>query len=144
MLNKKISFFYIIFILSLSSIYSQEIGKIFTASEANSLFGKVNESTIVSNSVLNEWLNSTNDKVMFKLDKDNLIVLSDHRDLIYSNLSYTESNEVFHMYSKSKVLELLKNGGEANSYFENRSNVFSITNGNYTLEKSTPCPPYCP
>jgi len=144
MLNKKISLFSLIFILLLNTMYGQEVGKIFTSNEADSLFGKVIESKIVSSSILKEWLNSTNDKVMFKLENDNLTVLGDQRDLIFSNSSYTESNAVFHMFSKSKVLELLKKGGDSNSYFENRSKVLTITNGNFTLDLATPCPPYCP
>ncbi|MBK7980262.1 MAG: hypothetical protein IPK06_09770 [Ignavibacteriae bacterium] len=52
MLYKKNSFFFVIFILLINSTYGQEIGKIFTANEANSLFGKVLESKTVSSSIL--------------------------------------------------------------------------------------------
>ncbi|MBK7980263.1 MAG: hypothetical protein IPK06_09775 [Ignavibacteriae bacterium] len=80
---------------------------------------------------------------MFKLENDKLTVLGDQRKVISPNTIAIESSEVFHMYSKSKVIEILIKGGNTQTYFENRKNVFSITNGNYTLEYSTPCPPYC-
>ncbi|MFZ1288469.1 MAG: hypothetical protein WAR79_00140 [Melioribacteraceae bacterium] len=146
MFNKNISFiiFFCIFTLSNNLTFGQEIGKIFALDEANANFGKVLESKSVSSSILKEWLNSTSDKVMFKLEKDNLVVLGDQRDLLFSNLNYNESNEIFHMYSKSKVIELLTMGGSTQTYFENRENVFSISNGEFTLELSFPCPPSCP
>lgn len=130
----------LIFSISLSA---QEIGKIFTASDANSQFGRVVESKSVSTSTVKGWLNSTDDKIMFLLVKGSLTVLGDDRDLVYSTSKYSEVDEVFHMYSKSMVAELLSKGGNSNTYFENRNDVFSLTNGEYTLEKSFPCPPHC-
>ena len=41
-------------------------------------------------------------------------------------------------------LELISSGNEAITIFENRHDVFSLTNNNYTLEQGQICPPYCP
>lgn len=41
-------------------------------------------------------------------------------------------------------LELISSGNEAITIFENRQDVFSLTNGSYTLEQGQICPPYCP
>ncbi len=133
---------FIVLFLSIS-ISAQEVGEIFTAQEANTQFGSVLESKSVSTSTVRNWINSTDDKIMFLLDNGTLTVLGDDRDLVYSTGQYSEANEVFHMYSKSLVAELLNDGGNSTTYFENRNSVFSITNGSYTLEMSHDCPPNC-
>ena len=51
--------------------------------------------------------------------------------------------QVFHRFSKSIVKELLSLGKEEISYVEKRAEVLSITNGEFTLEMSDPCPPNC-
>ena len=143
-MNSKIRFVSILFLfLLVSSVYSQEVGEVFSAQEANNNFGKVLESYSVSTSTVRSWLNSTDDKIMFLLKNGMLTVLGDDRVLIYSNTQYSETSEVFHLYSKSKVAELLYKGGNSTTNFENRENVFTINNGNYTLEISYPCPPHC-
>lgn len=130
-------------LLILNSISAQEIGEIFTAKEANLKFGKVLEHKSVPSSTVKEWLILTSDKIMFQLKNKNFTVLRDSRNLLYTTTSYSETDEQFHMYSKSKLAELINKGGNSTTYFEIRGNVFSITNGNYTLEMSTFCPPDC-
>ena len=132
----------IVLFLSIS-ISAQEVGKIFTAKEANAQFGSVLESKSVSTSTVKNWLNGTKDKIIFLLNNSALTVLRDNRELVYSSSQYSETNEVFHMFSKSKVAELIAKGGNTTTYIENRSDVFSISNGSYTLETSYPCPPNC-
>jgi len=134
----------VLIVLFLStSITAQEVGEIFTKQKADDLFGEVLESYSVSTSTVIKWLNSTDDKIMFLLKNGTLTVLGDDRDLVYSTTQYSETNEVFHLYSKSKVTELLDSDKNSTTYFENRRNVFTITNGYFTLEVSWPCPPKC-
>ena len=144
MLSRFFSYVTIFSLFIFTSISAQEIGQIFTVEEANEKFGKVLESKEVETSTVQSWLNSTNDKIMFRLDGGNCTVLGNSRELVYSTSNYSETNEEFHMYSKSKLVELMNKGGKSTTYLENRNDVFSITNGNFTLEKSLPCPPYCP
>ncbi len=136
----------LVFIVSLLlsfAIYSQEAGKIFDRNEADQLFGQVLGKKIISADELELLLLSTDDKVMFRLENDQYTILGDSRNLLYCSDKFVESNQVFHMYSKGKVLELLYKGGEQTVALENRKEVFSITVGNYTLEMAWPCPPYC-
>lgn len=144
MFYRIISLVTFISIFSFTSLHAQEIGQIFTKEEANIKFGKVLESKPVSTLTVANWLSSTGDKIMFQLKDNNINALGDSRELLYSTSNYSENNEVFHMYSRSKVVELIDKGRQAITYFENRENVFSITNGGYTLEYSMGCPPYCP
>jgi len=134
----------VLIILFLStSISAQEVGEIFTKQKADDLFGEVLESYSVSTSTVIKWLSSTNDKIMFLLKNGTLTVLGDDRDLVYSTTQYSETNEVFHLCSKSRASLLLDSGGNSITYIENRTNVLTITNGSFTLEKTWPCPPYC-
>ena len=140
----KISLFFFVFVLFVSiSISGQEIGKIYSTQEANTKFGAVKESKSVPTADVLDWLNKTGNKIMFRLKNGSLTVLGDHRELVYSSSKYSENNELFHLYSKSKVSELIKNNTSRTTIFENRDDVFSITNGASTLEMSWPCPPKC-
>jgi hypothetical protein len=144
MLLRFISYLGLISLFILSYISAQEIGQIFSADEANEKFGIVIESISVQTTTVKEWINSTNDKIMFKVKGKSFTVLGDSRELVYSTSDYFESNEEFHMYSKSKLLELIGKGSNSITYLENRKDVFSITNGMFTLEFASICPPYCP
>ena len=111
--------------------------------EADQLYGIVLDKMVINADKLEEILLSVNDKVMFRLENNKLTILGDNRSLLYCSSNFIESNQLFHMYSKSKVLELIYKGNEQTVTLENRKEVFSITVGNYTLETSWPCPPYC-
>jgi hypothetical protein len=73
-----------------------------------------------------------------------LTILGDNRILLYSLTSYLEKNEVFHVFSKNKVSELITMSKNNMCYLENREKAFTITYGNLTLDLSQDCPPYCP
>ncbi len=143
MLSRFFSYVTIFSLFVFTSISAQEIGKIFTVEEANEKFGKVIESVGIETSTVQSWINASNDKIMFRLKAKSYTVLVDSRELVYSTSNYFESNEEFHIYSKSKLVELMNKGSKSTTYLENRNDVFSITNGNFTLEYSLPCPPDC-
>jgi len=142
--SKKFALLFLL-LLSLTStaIYSQEVGQIFDKKEADVLYGPVLESRTISTDKFEAIIIFADDKVMFRLENDQISILGDTRNLLYSNSKFIVSNQVFHMYSKSKVLELLNIGKSLIVTLENRKNVFSITVGDYTLEMSNPCPPFC-
>lgn len=122
---------------------TQVVGKIISKSDANTQFGLVLTSVTVSASQVNSWLTQTNNYVMFSIKNNQLYVLGDGRATIYPSGASVSPSEVFHLYSKSKVGEELSLGGSSSVTFEVRQNVFSITDGNYTLEFGGSCPPYC-
>ncbi len=49
--------------------------------------------------------------------------MGDKRKLLYCNDKFIESNQVFHMYSISKVIELLYKGNSQTVTLENRKEV---------------------
>ncbi len=139
------SFFRIFTIIILLSgfTFSQDIGKIFTDTEADKLFGEVLEQSVISIDELKGMLNSTEKFVMFKVSNEELTVLGDNRVLIFSTKNYAEVNEIFHKFSKSKVLELINKGFGNQVIVQKRKKVLTITYGAYTLELAMGCPPYC-
>jgi len=145
MFTAKKSIFIVVLFASLfsSTVFSQEVGKIFDRNEADKLYGPVLEKVVINVDELKTLLLSTSDKVMFRLENNKYTILGDRRNLLYYSDKFVESNQVFHMYSKSKVLELIKKGNEKTIALEKRKGVFSISAGNYTLEAALPCPPFC-
>jgi len=127
-----------------SEIISQDYGKIFTSTEADSLFGTVQMSYTIEDSVLISLLQKTKKVVMFKFINEKLIILGEKRRQLFGSVMEIDNDTVFHMFSVEKVLQLLEMGGSDSSTIERRVEVLSITNGNFTLEMSQPCPPYCP
>jgi len=140
----KISFLFTLFTFIFSvNFNAQEIGKILSAEAADSEFGKVKESVSIKTSEVNNWIGQTEDKIMFRMANKELTVLGDSRKLLYSASSYSENNDTFYLYSKTKLIELISKGKNQNTSFEIRGSVFTISNGIYTLEYSVPCPPIC-
>jgi len=145
MLNLRKSIFAILTIslFSFNLLLAEDIGKIFTKAEADQLFGPVLESKTMSTAQLQELSIKTNRNIMFLLKNNQITILGDSRKLIYSSDKFTDENQVFHLYSLSKVVELIYKAGKDTVQFENRKDVFTITSGEYTLEVAAPCPPYC-
>jgi hypothetical protein len=120
------------------------MGKIITKEEADNLFGAVITSVKITPAELTAAIANTETNVMFRIIDGQALILGDRRKPIYPTTSFIVGPEdVYNMYSKLIVLELLnKSKGEA-VYMESRKEVFSITYGDYTLEYSLLCPPIC-
>ena len=133
----------ILFLMTINQSFSQEYGKIFSKNEADKLFGVVYKSQNIKKDVLISALQNTSKVVMFKLENNFLTILGDEREVLFSSGSFTDKNQVFRLFSKSKVEELLRLGNDDNCFVEDRERVLTVTNGDYTLEVSVPCPPTC-
>ncbi len=121
----------------------QPIGTIFTSAEADSSYGSVLSSVEISSSQLTALFSQTSKYLMFKIIGNALYILGDGRVVLYPPGGSVDSAEVFAVYSKSKVNELIETGKKTKTAVEKRSEVYSLTNGQYTLEISAWCPPYC-
>ena len=135
-------FFYVLLFTSIS--FPQTIGKIFSKMEADSLFGNVIDSISINQSELNSLLNKTENYIMFQINKGKLIILGDGRNVLYPVGKNVNSDEVFALFSKSKVVELLNSGKGTILIFEKRRSHLTITFDLVTLEFSVWCPPFCP
>ena len=138
---RNISLFVII--MSSSIEFAQTIGKIYTKDEADKLYGNVIQSVQISVSELNSLINQSQNKIMFSILNNQLVLLGDNRKLLSATTQNISSSDVFAVCSKSKLLELLNYGDAINVYFEKRISRPTITYGMHTLEDMAYCPPLC-
>lgn len=117
-------------------------GKIFTKENADELYGPVIDSVEIKTADLMKMMDSTKTNVMFKVENSKVNILGDERKSLKEEF-VVKSTQVYHLFLKSTTLELLNSGGKDITYIEKRECVLTITNGNYTMEMSYPCPPFC-
>lgn len=139
---KKILFAF--FVITLISVYVYPQGKIINKQEANKLFGIVLVSKEMPTSTLKSFTSQSTKVIMFNIISNDVYILGDNRKVLLPAGFSVSSSEVFHMFSTSIVQDLLNNGNSPVTYIEQRKEVLTITNGNYTLEYSWICPPVCP
>ena len=132
------------FLLLTATTRCQTHGKIFARAEADQLFGAVKDSVILPVSELHDFLDQSNNFLMFSIKDGNLIVLGDEREPVYPDSISVPSTDVFEVFSKSIITELLKSDGPGVVYIEKRKSVLTITFGKLILEQGANCPPFCP
>lgn len=139
-----ITFLFLIILISTKASFGQTYGEIFTNSEADQKFGPVTSSITITSDQLQDFLDKTNNVLMFKVKDGNLIVLGDGRRPVYPSSAAVAATDVFKAYSKSVISELLDKGGSESVKIEMRSGTLTITDGELTLEMGVFCPPICP
>ncbi len=136
---KNVLFFFLILTIN---CFSQ--GKILSKVEADKIFGPVEISEEIASDNLKLYTLQTTDKIMFKIINDEIYILDNKRNVLLPIGATINSTEVFSVYTVSIVQQLLSVGGNPFSYIEKRKSVSTITNGEYTLEYGSLCPPFCP
>lgn len=131
-----------LFVLLSINIFSQ--GQILDKVEANKLFGQVEISKEISSETLKQLTLQSFDVIMFKIINNEIYILDNHRNVLLPVSGGVSSTEVFSVYSVSIVQQLIFQGNNPVTYVQKRKDVLTITNGEYTLEYSGNCPPYCP
>ena len=134
----------VLFLFLVLSINCFSQGKILSKVDADKLFGPVEISKEISSDQLNLYSQQTIDKIMFKIINNEIYILDNKRNVLLPIGTTINSTDVFSVYSVSIVQKLLSDGGSPFSYVEKRNSVLTITNGDFTLEYSGYCPPFCP
>jgi hypothetical protein len=142
---RKFQAIFISFVFICSISYSQNIvGKIYTNAEANSLFGPVITSVPISSIQLTNLTSKTTNYLMFRILNGNLTILGDKRMVLYPVNAIIDPKDVFRILSISLIQKIIRDGNSAMTYIEVRNNeILTITNGVYTLDYATLCPPFC-
>jgi hypothetical protein len=145
----------ILFLLFFACSPTTQLGKIYTPEEANKLFGNVLYSVDINSNILSELLKKTEKSIMFGLIDRQLIILDNHRKLIYPEKAEYKDTDVFTVYSTDVVIKLLsgkalnkESDNETNNESENisveqRREVLSVSTDVLTLETGAKCPPAC-
>ena len=132
-----------IVIITLLGSYIYPQGKILSKEEANKLFGAVLVSKQIPSSELKALTSNSTKIIMFKILNDDVYILGDNRKVLSPANAMVNETEPFSAYSVSIVQDLLNKGNEPTTFIEKRNEVLTITNGNFTLEYSLKCPPFC-
>jgi len=135
------SLVFILFLVAVTSSSGQVIGKIFNAEYADQNFGDVISYVEIDNVELENMLKNAGEYIMFNIDTKSVRALDGNRTSVHGNAD--SENEVFYKMSTSQVELLLEKGGQKNTTIEMRPETLTLTNGEYTLEMSDPCPPVC-
>ena len=122
---------------------TDEYGKIISATEGEKLFGNVIAShEIIINDLL-AYCQKAGSVIMFAEENGELFVAGRGRKILSFNQKQPSQDLIFHVYSVSKVDELLTLGKDEFTVVEIRSDVIDLKNGEFILEYGFPCPPYC-
>lgn len=118
-------------------------GDIIPKETANENFGTASFSVLMSSDQLQSLASMTQNLLMFQIINEKLIILGDNKKTLFPEDFLVPAFTVFKVFSKAKVLELIQSGGNDNNSIERRTGTLTITNGDYTLEFGSLCPPWC-
>ena len=144
----------LIFVTLPTAAQTEEVGKIFPLQEAVLLFGNVAQERIIPIESFKFFVAQTDKFFYARLDSKNVYIAGDNLKPIYpivqpetayNSFSKTGNDQpVFHKFSKTKVLELIKLYPDARDVkVQNRKEVLTLQIESSVLEMSYPCPPYC-
>lgn len=122
---------------------TNEYGKIVSVAEAANLFGQVATSYQLITTDLLDYCQKAGRVIMFAEEKGELFVAGAGRIILSVNTVMPSPDLVFHVYSVTKVNELLTLGKDQITIVEIRSDVVDLKNGEFILEYSSLCPPLC-
>ncbi len=140
-MRTKVFYFVTIMFFSFNFLNAQVIGKIFDADYANKEFGEVKSYIEISNDELKNLCTEAGEYIMLNIDTGSLRVLDGKRTSVSGEAKSDE--EVFYKMSTSQVLKLLEKGQKGTTSIEMRPETLTLTNGNYTMDLTWPCPPDC-
>jgi len=144
-MRKIISVLFVVLVFFNYSHSQSVVGKIYTKADADNLYGPVITSVPISASLLLSLTNNTKNYLMFRINNGNLIILDNQRIGLFPGNVSVNSNDEFRYFSVSLIQNIIVNGKAVFASVEIRNNnILTITNGNFTLEVSFPCPPVCP
>lgn len=138
---KKVTASLFMLVLITSAAFAQ--GKIISKSAADELFGKPDYKISMPVEELEGLMTKSATALMFSFKDDKVYVLDGKRKVLQPEGKSVAKDEVFNIAGIYALKLLITEGGEKEVQFEKRGNVFTMSNGNYTLEYMIPCPPYC-
>ena len=118
-------------------------GKIFHHEQADSLFGKVNQSVQISTDELKGVLAKAKDYVFVTIKNNRAVITNKKRESLIRNGVVPAQDETLHFFSKSKITELLKGTSSTSVSIELRGTTLTLSTMESTLDLAGICPPLC-
>lgn len=122
---------------------TESFGIIIPGDTAEREFGSAGVSVPFSSEKLLSIAEMTANLLMFNIIEEKLIILGDNRKVLYPEGLNVPADTIFKVFSKSKVLELIKSGSGDENFIEFRGDTLTISNNDSTLEYGSLCPPWC-
>lgn len=122
---------------------TNEYGKIVSATDGENLFGAVITSYQLNTNDLLAYCQNAGRVIMFAEENTELYVAGTGRNILSTNTQPPSPDLVFHVYSVTKVNELITLGKDQITIVEIRSDVVDLKNGEFILEFAEFCPPLC-
>lgn len=122
---------------------TNEYGKIVSATDGENLFGAVITTYQLNTNDLLAYCQNAGRVIMFAEENAGLFVAGAGRIILSLNTATPSPDLIFHVYSVTKVNELITLGKDQITVVEIRSDVVDLKNGEYVLEYGSFCPPYC-
>ncbi|MGE5353542.1 MAG: hypothetical protein ACM3P0_15765 [Acidobacteriota bacterium] len=121
------------------------IGKIFTKTEADQMFGPVLKKFDIDVNAVKALLDQAGDYIMFNYDTDDLYVVNGKKKVIfnYGQMKNSFPTEIFRKFSVSVVRDLLNRGNEDKVHIEKRTDVITVSYAESTMDFARACPPNC-
>lgn len=141
---KHTALFLTIFLLTALTINAQSVGKLFKKTFADTTFGKVKIAKTLSVEMMEKFIADSTDALMFKVTKDELIVLNKNKQPLFPPEKKVDPKDYFFWFTKDKIKELLAIKADGDIMVEMRNSTITLTYGEETLEQSSLCPPFCP
>jgi hypothetical protein len=138
-MSKTMVVLFALFLLNVSN--AQAIGEIFDMEYADQEFDSVMSFIEIENADLVKMLNTSGEYIMLNIETGTIRAIDAQRKSIQG--SAVSNEEIFYKMSTSKVELLLKKGADKITRLEMRPKTMTLTNGDFTLERTDPCPPYC-
>lgn len=108
-------------------------------------FGTVTQTIKMSSELFTSLLNNSEENILLKVKDGDIQILDDYRTELYPSNNAIDPEEVFFIFSKEKLLELLSVGNSSEITFEilKDSKNISVRSGEFMLSEMVPCPPFC-
>lgn len=138
-------FFLFIFIFSTTSFAQGkygEVGKLFTETEAQELFGPVLEEVEITPEYLRAHINRNGDYTLFNIIDGELVISNESRTIVTVS-DKIDDRTVMYVFSNTMIEEMLSKGKGESVKIRKHSKVISMAFGPIILELSYPCPPMC-
>ncbi len=108
-------------------------------------FGTVSNTIKMSAELFTSLMNNSEENILLKVKDGDIQILDDYRTELYPSNNVIDPEEVFFVFSKDKLMELLTLGNSNEISFEilKGSKNISIRSGEFLLCEAVLCPPFC-
>ena len=120
------------------------IGKLYTKTQADQIYGPVLQSVSINTATLQTLLAKSPKYIMFNIINGQLVISTPQRNVLSGQMTALSASQKMGVISTSVVNQLIQQGGSSTTTIELRNNILTLSNNNDTGTIGSWCPPFCP